>query len=409
MPALISRQDAVRKLLGLARPATTQTVPPMNGIGLIAARDATAQCDVPEHACSVRDGYAVRSLDAAPAKPLDPVRLAVNGCLRAESTNPMPIRPHTTVRVLTGGPVPPGADAVYAEEDVEAADGHILVRAPVRAGWFVRAAGGEIAKDTVVVPAGQPISPQAAAVMTRTRVNSIQVHPRPRARLMALGSELAKPGHSPDGPAHPGTAQFPADNLVLLRGLFEAAGAYVEGTAVMPDDRDRLVAALSDADLPEILVTTGGTGNSERDFALEAALESGFTPIFHRIDIRPGRNMFAAARGRTLLFGLPGPPAAGHACFHAVILPVVRRLRGLPGPDTPRTARFTQAINARPGSEWLVQCRLEIQGCALTATPLAGKAVPPMFGLAHAHGLAVLQSGQTVTPGDETEILTTLF
>lgn len=409
MPAPISRQDAVRKLLEIARPGPAQTVPPMNGVGLVAARDVTARCDVPEHACSVRDGYAVRSLDAAPARPLAPVRLAVSGCLRAESADPVPLLPGTTVRVLTGGPVPPGADAVYAEEDVEEADGRILVREPVRAGWFVRAAGGEIAAGTVVTPAGEPISPQAAAVMTRTRVDAAPVLPRPRARLMALGSELAKPGDGPDVPAHPGKARFPADNLVLLRGLFEAAGAQVERTGVMPDDRDRLVAALADPDLPEILVTTGGTGNSERDFALEAALESGFTPIFHRIDIRPGRNMFAAARGDTLLFGLPGPPAAGHACFHAVILPVVRRLRGLSGPDAPRTARFTQALNARPGPEWLVQCRLEIRGSTLTATPLAGKTVPPMHGLAQAHGLAVLQSGQTLTPGDETEILTTLF
>jgi molybdopterin molybdotransferase len=312
------------------------------------------------------------------------------------------------VRVLTGGPVPPGADAVYAEEDVREEDGRILAEQSVRSGWFVRAKGGEIAAGTVIVPAGGEITPQAAAVMTRTRVDSILVHPRPRARLMALGSELAKPGpDSPDSPASD-TARFPADNLVLLKGLFEAAGTTVEKTGVIPDDRERLVSVLSGPDLPEIVVTTGGTGNSERDFAFEAAQEAGFEPLFKQIDIRPGRNMFAAARENTLLFGLPGPPAAGHACFHAVILPVIRKLRGLPQAET-RTARFTQAINARPGSEWLVQCRLEIQGSTLTATPLAGKTVAPMHGLAQAHGLAVLQSGQTLTPGDETEILTTLF
>jgi molybdopterin molybdotransferase len=403
-----SRKDAVHKLLRHARPAEVRAVAPMHGIGLAAGLDVAALCDVPEHACSVRDGYAVRSRDVARAKSLDPVRLAVNGCLRAESADPDSLDPGKAVRVLTGGPVPPGADAVFAEEDVEETDGDILVREPVRAGWFVRAAGGEISAGTVITPAGGLITPQAAAVMTRTRVDSILVRPRPRVRLMALGSELAKPGLERAGQDRPGTASFPADNLVLLRGLFEAAGAAVEQTGVIPDDRERLVSVLSGPDLPEIVVTTGGTGNSERDFAFEAAQQAGFEPLFKRIDIRPGRNMFAAARNDTLLFGLPGPPAAGHACFHAVILPVVRRLRGLPEAK-PRTARFTQAINARPGSEWLVQCSLEIQGAALTATPLAGKTVPPMHGLAQAHGLAVLQSGQTLTPGDETEILTTLF
>jgi molybdopterin molybdotransferase len=404
----ISRADAVRKLLRRARPAGELAVAPMDGVGLAAGLDVSALCDVPEHACSVRDGYAVQSRDVAPAKAMAPVRLAVHGCLRAESADPDSIEPGTAVRVLTGGPVPPGADAVHAEEDVREEGDHILVFEPVRPGWFVRAAGGEIAAGTVITPAGHEITPQAAAVMTRTRVDSILVRPRPRARLMALGSELAKPGPVQAERIVPGTARFPADNLVLLKGLFEAAGAIVERTGVIPDDRERLVAALSGPDLPEIFVTTGGTGNSERDFAFEAAIESGFEPIFKRIDIRPGRNMFAAARGDTLLFGLPGPPAAGHACFHAVILPVVRTLRGLPETKT-RTARFTQAINARPGSEWLVLCRLEIEGSTLTATPLAGKTVPPMHGLARAHGLAVLQSGQTLTPGDEVEVLTTLF
>ncbi|OIQ49706.1 Molybdopterin molybdenumtransferase [Pseudodesulfovibrio hydrargyri] len=404
----ISRKDAVQKLLRRARPAKARPVAPMDGVGLAAGLDAAALCDVPEHACSVRDGYAVRSEDVERARPSAPVRLEVRGCLRAESVDPEILEPGTAVRVLTGGPVPPGADAVYAEEDVREEDGHILAGEPVRSGWFVRAAGGEIAAGTVITPAGGEITPQAAAVMTRTRVDSILVHPRPRVRLMALGSELAKPGIDPAELPASGTARFPADNLVLLKGLFEAAGAKVERTGVIPDDRERLISVLSGPDLPEIIATTGGTGNSERDFAFEAALEAGFEPLFKHIDIRPGRNMFAAAHGNTLLFGLPGPPAAGHACFHAVILPVVRRLRGLPEPK-PRTARFTQAINVRPGSEWLVQCRLEIQGSTLTATPLAGKAVPPMHGLAQAHGLAVLQSGQTLTPGDEAEILTTLF
>ncbi|XXJ21467.1 molybdopterin molybdotransferase MoeA [Desulfovibrio caledoniensis] len=408
MQTPISRKDAVRKLLRRARPAEVRPAPPMDGVGLAAGLDVAALCDVPEHACSVRDGYAVRSQDVARAKPMAPVRLEVKGCLRAESADPDTLEPGTAVRVLTGGPVPPGADAVYAEEDVREEEGHILAAEPVRSGWFVRAAGGEIAAGTVITPAGNEITPQAAAVMTRTRVDSILVHPRPRARLMALGSELAKPGLDPVELPAPGTARFPADNLVLLKGLFEAAGAAVEQTGVIPDDRDRLVSVLSGPDLPEIIVTTGGTGNSERDFAYEAALEAGFEPLFKRIDIRPGRNMFAAARADSLLFGLPGPPAAGHACFHAVILPVIRTLRGLPEPKQ-RTARFTQAINARPGSEWLVQCRLEIEGATLTATPLAGKTVPPMHGLARAHGLAVLQSGQTLTPGDEAEILTTLF
>lgn len=403
MPTPISRRKAVGELLALTRPTTHATLAPVDAVGLAVAQDAATLCDVPERACSVRDGYAVRSADVADAAPLRPVRLTVGECIRAESADPALVAEGTAARVLTGGPLPPGADAVLAEEDVEADGGAILVRDPARQGWYVRRAGGEIPSGTVVAGAGTVITPQAAAVMTRTRVIGVRAHPRPLARILALGSELAAPGGRETG-----SARFPADNLILLRGLFDRAGADVERTGVIPDNRDRLVETLSGA-LPEIAVTTGGTGNSERDFAFEAALQAGFAEVFKRIDIRPGRNMFAARRDRTLLFGLPGPPAAVHACFHAVILPVIRRLRGLPDRTEPIRAKFTQPINARPGSEWLVQCELALNGSTLSATPYAGKAVPPMFGLSQAHGLAVLQGGATLAPGDETEILTTFF
>ncbi|MCJ2166040.1 MULTISPECIES: molybdopterin molybdotransferase MoeA [unclassified Pseudodesulfovibrio] len=400
----ISRQRAVQELLRIARPLKSEAISPMDGVGLVAAHDVKALCNVPEHACSVRDGYALRAEDVKLAGTMKPVRLAVGECIRAESTAPGRVGKGQTARVLTGGPIPPGADAVLAEEDVETENGDILVRTPVRSGWFVRAVGGEIRKETIITETGRIISPQAAAVMTRTRVSSVLAHPRPQARILALGSELAAPGCEEHG-----MARFPADNLILLRGLFEQSGAMVIKTGVMPDDENRLVKTLSATDLPDLVVTTGGTGNSERDFTRMAAQESGFTPIFSRIDIRPGRNMVAAVRGNTLLFCLPGPPAAVHACYHAVILPVVRRLRGLPDREQPLKARFTKGINVHPGSEWMVQCELNIQGSAITATPFAGKEVPPMFGLGRAHGLAVLQSGDSILRGEETEILTTLF
>ncbi|AMK10310.1 molybdopterin molybdotransferase MoeA [Pseudodesulfovibrio indicus] len=403
MPTPISRTKAVRDLLALARPAEPVTLAPVDAVGLTAALDAAALCDVPERACSVRDGYAVRSADVAGAKPLHPVRLTVGECIRAESPDPALVVEGATARVLTGGLVPPGADAVLAEEDVETDGDAILVREPVRKGWFVRATGGEIPSGTVVAREGRIITPQAAAVMTRTRVTGVSAHPRPLARIMALGSELTAPGGRETG-----LERFPADNLILLRGLFAQAGASVEQTGVIPDNCDELVRFLS-GPLPEIAITTGGTGNSERDFAFEAATRAGFTEVFKRIDIRPGRNMFAAHRDRTLLFGLPGPPAAVHACFHAVILSVIRRLRGLPDQAEPLKARFTQPINARPGSEWLVQCELALNGSTLCATPYAGKAVPPMFGLSQANGLAILQGNTTLVPGDEAEILTTFF
>lgn len=403
MPTPISRTQAIQELLRIACPLPGIAVAPSQATGFVAAESILAGCNVPEHACSVRDGYAMRSADIEKAGSMRPVRLTVEQCIRAESRDPDPLLPGEAARVLTGGIVPMGADCVLAEEDVEIVGEDILVTTPVRPGWFIRPEGGEIAAGTRIADSGQVITPQSAAVMTRSRLKIVLAHPQPSASITALGSELAIPDGK-DDPSH-----FPADNLILAEGLLEQVGARVTEMNILPDEKAKLVAFLSRTDLPDIVITTGGTGNSERDFARSGARLSGFDILFDSVDMRPGRNVFAARRDNTLLFGLPGPPVAVFTCFHALILPVVRRMHGLPVRKEPIMARFTQGINARPGSEWLVQCELAVEGSSLTATPLAGKDMPPMLAMAKALGLAVIKGGAAVLPGDETEILTTLY
>ena len=406
MSDTVSRSRAVRNLLEIARPLEAVPSSPFEAVGLVSSNDISAFCDVPEQPCSVRDGYALQAADILKAAAMKPVRLSVTQSVHAESRTSSPVVSGETARVLTGGLVPAGADTVLAEEDVEQEDGTILVRSPARKGWFVREAGGEISMGAIISEPGMVITPQASAVMIRTRVKSVHVHPKPRSRVLSLGSELSDPiccGPDCD------TARFPADNLVLTRGLLDQSGVHVTETGVLPDNEKALVEILSQKNLPDIVITTGGTGRSERDFARSGAEKSGFTMIFRSVDIRPGRHMFAARRDDTLLFGLPGPPAAVFACFHAIILPIIRRLRGLPDQTEPIMARFDQGVSARPGSEWLVQCALSFKGSHIVATPFVGKDVPPMLGMAKAHGLAVIQSGDAILPGGETEILSTLF
>lgn len=406
MSDAISRRRAIGRIIKAAQQREPVLTPPHEAVGLVAAKPVTAFCNVPERACSVRDGYAMRSADIEKSDTMHPVTLEVTQTVRAESRDAEPVSSGTAARVLTGGLVPPEADCVLAEEDVEI-DGEIIrVRTPVRPGWFIRKAGGEIALDTTIVDAGEIITPQAAAVMIRTRNTSIHVFAAPTAEVLSLGSELSDPtccGEECD------TARFPADNLVLTRSLLEQSGADVRKVGVLPDIEDRLITALSASDLPDVIITTGGTGRSERDFARAGAEAAGFTVVVDSVGIRPGRHMFVAIKGKTILFGLPGPPAAVFACFHAIALPVLRRLRGLPEPESPTMARFEEGITARPGCDWVVFCRLEHKNGALTATPLVSKAVPPMLAIAQAHGIAILKGGQGVLPGGVAEVDGTMF
>lgn len=403
----VSRNQAIRRIFRTFRPVEPVLLSPHEAVGFIGAHNVTAYCDVPEKACSLRDGYAMRTEDIEASAPMSPVRLGVTQVVRAESIDADPVEPGTAARVLTGGMVPPGADCVLAEEDVEAISDEegdaILVRTPVRPGWFVRPAGGEIARESFILRKGETVTPQAAAVMLRTRVNSIHVHPRPTARVIALGSELSDPaGHCEDG----GTARFPADNLVLTAGLLGESGVDVVKSGVLPDIKERVVETLSAVDLPDIVITTGGTGRSERDFARISAQDAGFEILFNRVDIRPGRNMFAARRGSTLLFGLPGPPSAVFACYHAVVLPVLRMMCGRQTAE-PALAHLESGVSARPEGEWVALCQLEHKEGRIVAIPMTGKEVLPMHAMALADGVILLKGGDSILPGGTAEVLST--
>jgi len=400
----VSRDRAHRRLSKLARPLETVLFCPLESVGLVASHNICAYKDVPEQPTSLRDGFALRTDDIERSGPMNKIRLAVTQTVRAESLGAKEVLSGEAARVLTGGIVPPGANGVLAEEDVEIDEDAIKVSTPIRPGWFVRPAGGEIAKGAIILRAGEIVTPQAAAVMMRTGVKSIHAHPRPTAWTMALGSELTDPTQ----PEEESEGRFPADNLVLTSGLLYKSGAEVEFSGVLPDEEDRLIEALSADDLPDVIITTGGTGRSERDFARSSAQQAGFTTIFDRLDIRPGRNMFAAHKGKTLLFCLPGPPTAVFACYHAVVLPIIRMLRGLQN-RPPIMAKLENGISARPGGHWLFPCRLAHKGAGLVATPLAGKEVPPMLAIGQAHGAAIVLGGNSILPDGEVEILSTLF
>lgn len=405
MSDTISRDRALRRLSKTARLQEAVATSPFEAIGLVASHNICAFCDVPEAACSVRDGFAVRTVDIEKAAATRPVTLPVTQVVRAESREAFPVDPGCAARVLTGGMVPQYADAVLAEEDVEVDGDSILVRAPVRPGWFVRAAGGEIEKGSIITRKGEVITSQAAAVMIRTRVTSIHAHPMPTVRVIALGSELSDPccGEGCD------TARFPADNLVLTSGLLKQSGAEVVQAGVLPDSETQLVETLSAAELPDVIITTGGTGRSERDFARMGAQDAGFETIFDHVDLRPGRNMFAAHKNNTILFGLPGPPSAVFACYHAIILPFIRRLRGVAERATPLTARVKNGISARPGGQWVVLTTLQHACGELVATPLTSKDMPPMLAIGKAHGVALISGGDSILPEGEVEIASVLY
>ncbi|MBU1612312.1 MAG: molybdopterin molybdenumtransferase MoeA, partial [Proteobacteria bacterium] len=272
------RAGALQTLLGHARPGAVRRLPPAEAIGLVLADEVCAACAVPEVASSMRDGYALRASDIASATTRSPVTLPLGGCLPAETELPEPLGDGRTIRVLTGAPLPPGADCVVADERVSLISDGVVFVAHTSPGRHVRPAGMDLPLGTRIVGAGERVTPQLAAILVRARLVQVPVFPSPTAAAFSIGNELADPYvPSADG-------RMPADNLVMTTGLLGQAGLETLRRAVLPDRVQDVVAALTREPYPDLIVTTGGTGRSERDVARTGAELAGFTPLFGSVD-----------------------------------------------------------------------------------------------------------------------------
>jgi molybdopterin molybdotransferase len=406
-----SRAQAVALLLRSAPPPAPLGLPPWLAVGCVAGADIRAESGVPECAVSLRDGYALRAEDSIAASAETPLRLPVQGRLTADARQPDPLAPGTAVRILTGAPLPPGADAVIPFEALAAPPGPqdqaILLSEAAEKHAFILPQGGDLPAGSDLARAGKRLTPQACAVLTRARVEELPAHPRPSFAMFGLGSELAAPA------PHGDPERIPADNVVLVTNLLRAWGMDPAHCGVLPDDLAAVTTALREtvetAPRPALIVTTGGTGRSERDYARKAAEQAGFETLFTGVDVRPGKNAFAALRRdagkpNVLLLGLPGPPAAVFACLHGLGLPLARHLCGL-APHAELRAALRTGLRTRRGSEWLLPCSLSLADGLLTVVALHGDEWPSLRALAEAHAVAVLPPDSELLPGERLELL----
>ncbi len=382
-----------------ARPGRINSLPPAITHGLVAATDLTAQSDVPESARCARDGFAMDSSQAAEASFFKPTSFSPSHTVHAETVDPGSIAKGFAARVFTGAPVPLGADCVVPNEDASMRSGKLMVTSPPRANEYIRAPGADLQAGALLLEAGGLISPAVLAAAVRSRIHEVEVYERPSCLILALGSELADPE---DVMAE--DEGFPADNPVLLRSLLREHGAGASVYQVLSDTMMDILGALEKPEA-RLVITTGGTGGSERDLAVQAAEEAGFSILFKGVDMRPGRHCFFAERDSTLLFGLPGPPPAVLACFRTLVLPALRLMRGFAEPDRSVPAMLTRGYTVPPGPVRLIPCALDLRNSRIIATPLDDPKLAPMPVMMKTGGFITAPPGVIMNNGDEVDVL----
>ncbi|MBI2468089.1 MAG: molybdopterin molybdotransferase MoeA [Candidatus Rokubacteria bacterium] len=338
---MISVADARARILAeVARPTSPEAVAVAHALGRVLARDIEAPFDVPPADNSAVDGYAVRATDlVADGR----ARLRVIRDLPAGSVFDDTVGPGEAVRIMTGAPMPPGADTVVPQELAEREEGGVRLAA-VPPGANVRARGEDVRAGTVVLSRGCVLRPQELGLVASLGLPEVWAHARPRVALLSTGDEVVEPGL----PRKPG--QIYDANRFSLLGLVEAAGGASLDLGIVPDVRDVLRARLLEAaDAADVVLTSGGVSVGVYDLVKDVLAEIGGVD-FWQVAMQPGRPLAVGKIGESHFFGLPGNPVASMLCFLLFVRPALWRLSGRRELDPPRfIAVATEPMRKKAG------------------------------------------------------------
>lgn len=307
-------------------------LPFRSAIGTVLAAQVVATEDVPPFANSAVDGYAVRAESVRQV----PVELPVVAEVAAGAATDHVLQPGEAIRIMTGAPVPAGADAIVMVEDTERLDGGAVVRVlrPVDAGSALRAAGDDVRAGTALYPAGTLITPAVAAVLASVNAAVVTVVPRVRVAVLSTGDELIDDG----GPLAPG--QIRESNRTMLHGLVHDAGCEAVDLGIVRDDEAALEAVLREAARTcDAVVTSGGVSMGDYD-VVKAVLSRIADMHWMQIAIKPAKpfafGLLDAGDGRQVpVFGLPGNPVSSLVSFELLARPALRQMAGMPHPARP--------------------------------------------------------------------------
>ena len=319
MRAMISVRDAQSRILAeVDRVAPPEVIPVGAALGRILADDVHAVFDVPPTDNSAVDGYAVRGDDIPPSGVRE---LTVVADLAAGAVFDGAIGPGEALRIMTGAPMPAGADTVYPQELVERAGGRVRVPAGAR-GVNVRHRGEDVRAGTVVLPGGRTLRPQELGVAASLGLPQLLVRQKPRVAILSTGDEVAEPGDE----RKPG--QIFDSNRFSLHGLVLAAGGQPTDHGIVPDLYDVLHARLSSAAATaDIVLTSGGVSVGDYDL-VKAVLQDAGGIDFWQVAMQPGRPLAVGRIGSTHFFGLPGNPVASMLTFHLFVRPALWKMAG---------------------------------------------------------------------------------
>jgi molybdopterin molybdotransferase len=404
--AMQSVDSYLSEVLAAIRPVSPRELELDEADGGVLTEDVTAAWSLPPFDNSGMDGYAVLAADVASATPERPVTLPVSGEVPAGDTARHDLAPGTCMRIMTGAPLPSGADAVVPVEwtDADRSDGtgQVTIRRPAEPGNAIRRTGSDAVPGDLLLTAGTRLGPVQLGLLAAAGRGTVTARPKPRVTVMSTGNELIEPGQ----PVTPG--QIWESNSRMLAMAAQQAGCLARRHPIVPDDKAAVLAAIEDALADsDLLVTTGGVSMGGEHDVVKAALHDFGTVTFRKIAMQPGmpQGFGLVGPGSTPIFTLPGNPVSAYVSFQLFVRPAVGVLQAI-DPERLAASRANLAAPIRSPAGRRSYLRGILDSATGTVAPVSGQSSHQLAALAKANALIVVPEPVTeMSEGADVDVL----
>ena len=397
-------EDALELILKHTPPlgSGAEEVALADALGRVLREPVVSDLNLPPFDRARMDGYAVRSADTVGASAERPVRLRQIGEAVAGRAFPGLVGAGEAVRIMTGAPVPAGADSVQKIEVIGVDGDSVELAEPTQPGQFITPLGIEAKAGDLMVEAGEGVTPAVAAVLASFGYARVKVSRRPRLVLLSTGSELVEVNQ------HPGAAQIRNSNTYSLAGYAAAAGAEVIRSGIVPDDFEETRRAIAEAAaIADVVMLSGGVSMGDYDLVKPVLHDLGAEVFVEQVAMHPGKPTVFARLGETLIFGLPGNPVSVAVAFHIFALPALRKMQGARHLTLPRVRAFaTRTVKGAPPRRSHQPGHLTIRDGRAEVEPLKWAGSSDVVAFRHSDALIVVpEDRKQIEAGELVEVI----
>lgn len=390
---MLKVHEAQAQVLERTRTLEARSVRTKDALGLVLAEDVASDLDMPPYDKAMMDGYAVRSADLSTGK----AELTILEEVTAGKTPTKPLGPGQATRIMTGAPIPEGADAVVMIERCQTQGERVRIEdRPPKPDQHILRRGREMRTGETVLRAGAQLRPYELGLLASVGRWEVRVLPRPRVAILSTGDEVVEAN------VKPGPGQIRNSNGPMLVAQATRAGGVPEYLGIARDDVASLRTLIGRGLEMDVLILSGGVSAGKLDLVPGVLSELGVEAIFHKVEMKPGKPVFFGVKTRTeggpprLVFGLPGNPVSALVCFELFVAPALRRQMGLPPGPRLVQAELTEDYAYRTDRVTYHPARLESAGPKRTVRVVPWFGSPDLRSLSEANAFVVFPAGDHV-------------